>query len=364
MNTSLSNTSPIARLKLWFKENRRTARTRLSIRLARHRGVIEPRGEPLDRAPRAILVCRLNKRLGNTLFMTPLIRSLAATYPKAVIDVLALNADHRCLLAGLPNVREVIHVSRKPVKLLAFILRLRRRYYDLAIDPSINAVSNRICISLCRSRYKLGFASREQWVRLTHAAAIPAREAHQARQAVYLFQKGIPGVEAKLFENLEVRPDEATRETAEKTLTHALGGPKQGPVIGFFANATGNKQLPPEWWRRWVVSIQNVKLCQIAPPGITEPLVPGSALVSIAELDRLAALIGLLDLFVAADSGPMHLAAASGTPTIGLFRSTDPADYAPLGTDCLALTLDPDGDPLSAEHAAERTLEHLRTLGR
>jgi ADP-heptose:LPS heptosyltransferase len=32
-------------------------------------------------------------------------------------------------------------------------------------------------------------------------------------------------------------------------------------------------------------------------------------------------------LFVSADTGPLHLAAASGVPCLGLFTQTDPARY-------------------------------------
>ena len=37
------------------------------------------------------------------------------------------------------------------------------------------------------------------------------------------------------------------------------------------------------------------------------------------------------ELIVAADSGMMHLASASKTPTIGLFSVTKPEVYAPYG---------------------------------
>lgn len=35
--------------------------------------------------------------------------------------------------------------------------------------------------------------------------------------------------------------------------------------------------------------------------------------------------------FISGDCGVMHLAAASGTPTLGLFQSTMLANYAPYG---------------------------------
>ena len=36
-------------------------------------------------------------------------------------------------------------------------------------------------------------------------------------------------------------------------------------------------------------------------------------------------------LFVGADTGPTHLAAAAGTPTVALYGPTDPARYGPVG---------------------------------
>jgi ADP-heptose:LPS heptosyltransferase len=38
------------------------------------------------------------------------------------------------------------------------------------------------------------------------------------------------------------------------------------------------------------------------------------------------------DLFVSNDTGPLHMAAAMGTPTIGLFGPNSPTRYAPVGS--------------------------------
>ena len=51
----------------------------------------------------------------------------------------------------------------------------------------------------------------------------------------------------------------------------------------------------------------------------------------------LAALIGELDALVGADSGPAHVAAAVGVPTVTLFGPTDPRLTAPLGSGQQAL---------------------------
>lgn len=46
---------------------------------------------------------------------------------------------------------------------------------------------------------------------------------------------------------------------------------------------------------------------------------------------RLAAFFGRCDLAIGLDSGPLHLAVATGTPTVHLFGPTDPAIYGPWG---------------------------------
>jgi lipopolysaccharide heptosyltransferase I len=49
------------------------------------------------------------------------------------------------------------------------------------------------------------------------------------------------------------------------------------------------------------------------------------------NLHHLAALIETADLFISADTGPLHLAVAVGTSTIGLYGSTRPGDSGPYG---------------------------------
>ena len=48
-------------------------------------------------------------------------------------------------------------------------------------------------------------------------------------------------------------------------------------------------------------------------------------------LPEIAAFLARSRLFIGNDSGLMHLAAASGVPTLGLFGPTNAAAYAPVG---------------------------------
>ena len=60
---------------------------------------------------------------------------------------------------------------------------------------------------------------------------------------------------------------------------------------------------------------------------------PSADLAGRTTLRDLAYLYELSDLIITTDSGPMHVSAAVGTPTVALFGPTDPARTGPYGED-------------------------------
>jgi heptosyltransferase-2 len=63
----------------------------------------------------------------------------------------------------------------------------------------------------------------------------------------------------------------------------------------------------------------------------------GLCVAGQTDLPTLAALISESAGFIGNDSGPMHLAAAVGVPTLGVFGSTSPTWTAPRGPRALAV---------------------------
>lgn len=333
------------------KRSRRRGRAVLNRLLTRIAGTRAPKRRPLAQDTNTILVVRINKRLGNILFLTPMLHALNRALPHAAVDVLIRDPKQVPLLDDLPGVRNVYVQPRSLRRLLAVLGTLRRQHYDLAIDPSGNSTGNRAAVALAGARQRLGFAGPNQWLRLTHAAPESA-SLHQAQQSVDLLSGGIEGIDFGHWPYLVVNPRETARVEAGRYWTQALGSVVDGPVIGFFSNATGGKRLDDDWWQTWLNMVRErapaAEILQIHPPGAPQRLEQGLPGVEIAALDVLAALLGRLSTFVAADSGPMHLAAAVGVPTIGLFKATSAAAYAPLGPGCVAL----DGADLTPEQAA------------
>jgi ADP-heptose:LPS heptosyltransferase len=90
----------------------------------------------------------------------------------------------------------------------------------------------------------------------------------------------------------------------------------------------------------------------------------------LLKLDQLIALIAGSQALVAASTGPLHIAAACGVRTIGLYaskRPIHPGRWAPLGKDAHALVADtvaPDADPLAKIRAIApaRVLSLLEAL--
>lgn len=347
-------------VKRWRRNNRQ----RFNRLLTRLVGTTEPTCRPLAGDTRRILVVRLNRRLGNILFLTPMLRTLAATLPAATIDVVIQDEKQKALLESLPGIGRVWIRPRGLFALLGFIRRLRGQRYDLAIDPSGNSTSNRIALALCGSHQRMGFAARDQWLGLTHAGR-RATSRHQAEQAVELLTGTVEGLDFECFDTLAVFPNGEAQAAALRHWEDALGAARpRGPVIGFFTQATGKKRLPPAWWQGWRQGMARLApqatLLQIRAPDTPAPA--DTASVSIAELDVLAALLSRLDVFIAADSGPMHLAAAAGVPVVGLFRATRPEAYAPLGQSCVSLA----GERFTSDEAARavaRVLASQRRTG-
>ena len=78
-------------------------------------------------------------------------------------------------------------------------------------------------------------------------------------------------------------------------------------------------------------------------------------LVGRLEIPEAAAALARCALFVGNDSGLMHLAAAVGTPTLGLFGPTSAEEYGPVGARAAAVIAP--GAPAKGEMAAIEVAE-------
>ncbi|MFQ5586699.1 MAG: lipopolysaccharide heptosyltransferase II [Thermodesulfobacteriota bacterium] len=121
----------------------------------------------------------------------------------------------------------------------------------------------------------------------------------------------------------------------------AYGPAKQWPA-GRFAQVATMFSRKHSFYPLLFGSRGDREACRHVDDGIGGNCLDLSGKTSLREA---MALISLCTVFVANDSGLMHIAAALGVPTVALFGSTDPERTGPLGKRCKALYKSVDCNP-------------------
>jgi ADP-heptose:LPS heptosyltransferase len=114
-------------------------------------------------------------------------------------------------------------------------------------------------------------------------------------------------------------------------------------LVAFFRGARGEKGIEDDTWHELLGQIADgahrpVRCIEILSPDIDAPLSAAHANFQTPSFRELAAFLGQLDLFICADTGPLHLAAAGGARCLGLFTQTEPAVYGCLSARSTSLT--------------------------
>ena len=315
----------------------------------------------------SILICRINGRMGNTLFLTPLIRHLHQLLPQASIDLALAYAKGPELLGDMPGVRHVYLFPHKTDRMvrrfLGALYSLRKIRYDLAIDPVPESNSGRVVMTLCRAQRRLGFVMSRQWAPLTHAVAPPREVMHQAAHPVYLIDQviGRPYLADGVRLSLPLREDElaAGREIVERA-ANVSSGLAATSVIGFFAHAAGYKMLGRDWWMQFwnefTALEPSAMPLECLPSSGYEPTLDRFPGFHVPSPRALSAAIAAMRVFVSTDTGPMHLASCTDVPTVALFRASDPLQYGPLKSNDVSI----DVGTTSAAEAAKICLSVWR----
>jgi heptosyltransferase-3 len=287
-----------------------------------------------------ILICHVSHTLGNTLLLTPLLRELQKIYPGAEVDVVTRSEVAEQIFGNFSCVRHIYRLPRhgvaSPWRLARIVRTLRAQKYDLAIDPCVRSQSDRIGVLAARATRKLGYVAPGKNGALSHRIPVPANVRHVGQLPVYLLRAATGHSVQALYPPLDVRLTPAERAFGAgllAALTPTRAGP--APSIGLFASATGTKHLGTEWWQRFALRLteraRGIDIVEIVPVSGTAVLGYGVPTFYSSDLRRLASMISGLSLFVSADCGVMHLACASGTPTVGLFSVTDVKQWGPYG---------------------------------
>ena len=282
---------------------------------------------PRDR----ILVTRLNY-LGDVVLSLPLIDALRARFPGVEIDYLTRRpgAD---LLAADARISRVLTLE-PGTGWLSLVRTMRSRRYRAVIDLYSNPRSAWLTRA-SGAPVRIGGDRRGRRRLYTHPVRVPA----SVRRVTDIFLRygaplGLEGTAGK--PGMDFGAEELERAGA---VLDSLGI-RGGPVIGIHP---GGKWSVKRWHTGGFVELiallrkeTGAVVLVFTGPGeadATDSLrrsVGGDAIYApVMGVRELGAVIARLDAMVACDGGVMHIAAAAGTPTVGIFGSSEPDIWFP-----------------------------------
>jgi len=309
----------------------------------------------VQRAPfMNVLLIRL-RLIGDVVFTTPIPKALKRAFPGARVSYLVEEAAAP-VVANNPNIDEVIVVPHargmhRPLDDLKLALRLRRRRFDIVIDLHGGPRSSWITL-VSGARQRIGYEVKGRaWMysrRVPRARELRARHSVVNQWDLLEAIEGWPGdtpdrerdpvdmpadpradrAIAQRLEDAGIRPDD------ELILAHvSAGNPfRRWPEPAFtevIATLAGESQR-----RKIIVSSgpSDHEAARRIAAGARHALgKDGHRIVEFGEfnLSELRSLIARSRLFIGGDTGPLHIAATTATPVVGLYGPTLPARSAP-----------------------------------
>lgn len=312
-----------------------------------------------------ILIVKLSA-IGDVVHTLPSLAALRKLYPQAhitwVIEEAAadLIKDHPHLDRVLISYRKrwLKDIKNQPVKtvkeIMRFIKTLRDRRYDLVIDFH-GLLKSSLIVFLAAARRKLGYDSMQELSGLFLTEKIPEDMAKHAVDR-YLDLVRYLGRQNTIGQDGASTPTRVVEEEhGEVEFLIPSGEKEEGRVEQLLKayNLTSGRFVvvnPAALWdtKRWedegFARLGEQVIREYGLPvvftGAGEKEIEGiQALMSVPSLNlagkttlrELACLYRHAALLLTTDTGPMHIAAASGTPVVALFGPTDPRRTGPYG---------------------------------
>jgi len=306
-------------------------------------------------APGSVCLLRLSA-LGDVCHCIAMVRAIQRQWPDTELAWIVGKNEHR-LVRDLPGVAFIVHDKRGgPGALLDLRKQLRRRF-DVLLHAQVSLRANLIA-SLVRADRRIGFdAGRaREGHGLVVGERIPAASFQHQAEALLSFARVLGADTEGVDRAPPVREEdrEFAREHQPEPGRAVLISPCSSHAARNWS-AAGYAEAAD-----WVIETTGRPVILIGGPSQMEKRVGAEIetamrhqptnLIGRDTLGQSLAMLERAACLIAPDSGPVHFAAALGTPVVGLYASTWSRRSGPLG---------------SLEHCVDRFPEACRRhLGR
>jgi heptosyltransferase I len=331
-----------------------------------------------DKISPRILIVRIGA-MGDVLHAMPAVAALREQLPATHIGW-GIEPCWASLLAaqtqeGRPLVDRIHHVPARAWKasplnfatafsILALRRELRAERYDLVVDLQGTIRSSIVGRLAGAAAFAGSAAPRETPARFFYTQKIEIHQPHVVDQACEILGAAT---------GLSLAPGSVVLQETAETAAWCDGVVKDMPrfVVLSAGGGWGAKRWPPERYGAVAAALHQYGYTVLVAVANDRDVLAqrvvaasnGGAQGVLCNLPQLAALLRRAALCIAGDTGPLHLAAALGTPVVGIYGPTDPARNGPFTEKKRVLRSSQSTTDHSRHAAAEAGLLHISVEG-
>ncbi len=305
-----------------------------------------------------ILIIKLSA-LGDVIHALPVLRYINQVEPEAQIDWL-VEEDFSSLFAAHPLINQVLCVNTRIWRKLSyirmlsafrnFVQELRLQRYDYVFDLQGNSKSGMFTlVSSASKKYGFSLSQVREWPNVLatrYRVPLGSAEQHVAKRALAVVRAALPGGgDVPLSGPL---PIDAELKAQVDIKLQKYGLDRSRIIILHYGTTWQTKLWNLSFWQQLAVKLQrrsDIGLiltwgndAELQAAIKIQRKTQGQAVIwSRGSLPELAALLARADLVVGGDTGPVHIAAAVGTPTVSIYRATDALRNGPEGASHIRL---------------------------
>ena len=269
--------------------------------------------------------------IGDIILSTILLDNLFSLFPDVTIDYLT-EPFAKPVLENNPLINKVLTIGKNDLP-FSVAFKLRKEKYDLIIDAWSNPRTALITF-LSGTKYRVGFAYKGRRYAYNFLTTSDRGKHHSAEHNLELLKAlDIPITSRKIHYHVSDLENEFGKNFINKNFDNKT-------VIGIVpSGGWPSKRCDASKWVEICIHLKaevNCKFLIIWGPGdendaayIQNHLSDLAVKAPETNLRMMAGLINNCNLIIANDSGPMHISAALGIPTLGIFGPTDPEKHGP-----------------------------------
>lgn len=309
------------------------------------------------------IIVRGTNWVGDAMMTLPALRELRRLFPEAHIT-LASRSWAKGLFNGADFVDELqIHDGRGLRSFFEQVRAWRKGQFDLAVLLT-NSFESALVAALARIPLRIGYAADGRAFLLTHPIDLP--EWRSTKHEIFYYLKIIAGIEwifSRQQTFLDLQPDASlevseVRKDEARYLLKRQGVTEDRPVIALCPGSINSraKRWPAESYAVLADRCVDTLKAQVLLVGSKEELEVSRrvadrmhnkpiVLTGQTDIAELVAVLSIADLLITNDTGPAHIAAALGRPTLVIFGPTNPLTTRPFSPDAEIIRHPPDCAP-------------------